>query len=374
MIFCQNFPLSSDRKVLTIFALCFHRKEIQMSTRYRDKLVTSRKPADIAAYKATLDAHPQIRGHAGKIGSIHIAPIKSLAMVEVSTVQLTKEGLLWENAFFDRSAMIGIRVTGKPYEFERFSMREASWLTHTRALFHGGHLVYETDHLDRLIIAPEELMPKMRRPVRVKITSDENDVNDAVLENGPITEWVRRLVTLYDSGTCNPEDIEVLLRPDTFNRPVIDRLGGHVPSQTLFSDGGQLLIASSSTLAWMNEQIRSNNPAHQDLLMDAFRPNIVLDDLPPNVEDLILQIEISGRTLLLFADPCVRCAVTKVDQATGMPRADKQPLAFLAKHRPPRISDGVGVTFGINAVWDYGNREKVAFIGVGDSFCIEEEK
>ncbi len=345
-----------------------------MAMRYRDQLLSSRRPADIAAYKATLDDHPDIRGYTGTIGSMHIAPIKSLAMVKVSVAELTDEGLVWENAFCDRSAMIGIRVDDKPYAFERYSMREASWLTHTRALFHGGHLVYETDDLDRLIIAPEELMPQRKRTVRVKITSDETDVNDAVLENGPITEWVRRLVTLYGSGECDPEDIEVLLRPHDFHRPVIERLGAGVPSRTNFSDGGQLLIASSSTLAWMNEEIRHKNRDHKNLLMDAFRPNIVLDDLPPNVEDVVLELELENGGSLRFADPCVRCAVTKVDQATGMPRADKQPLAFLARHRPPRISDNVGVTFGINAVWQGSEDEDCSYLDAESVFHIKDEK
>ena len=107
--------------------------------------------------------------------------------------------------------------------------------------------------------------------------------------------------------------------------------------------------------------------------MEAFRPNIVLDELPPNVEDVIGRISFQGKEhiRMLFGGMSVRCDVTRVDPRTGN-KPDKEPLRWLKAHRPPRLDAPHSTTFGVNTVFPVMESAKV--IRPGECFIIEEEK
>jgi uncharacterized protein YcbX len=76
--------------------------------------------------------------------------------------------------------------------------------------------------------------------------------------------------------------------------------------------------------------------------MDRFRPNVVVDGwAEPHVEDQVREVSV-GDADLAFAKPAIRCAVTLVDQRTGV-RSGPEPLRTLADYR--RVGDK-GVGFG----------------------------
>ncbi len=105
----------------------------------------------------------------------------------------------------------------------------------------------------------------------------------------------------------------------------------------------------------------------------AVRPNIVLDGLPPNLEDVIAEIAVgssSGKSLL-FGDLCVRCPVTQVLQDTGKKR-DGEPLTWLSKNRPSRPPENKGATFAVNGV--FGPHSFNHVIHPGEDFTILREK
>jgi MOSC domain-containing protein len=111
------------------------------------------------------------------------------------------------------------------------------------------------------------------------------------------------------------------------------------------------LVASASTLAWMNDVLVAEG--HRAIAMEAFRPNIILQGLLPNAEDVIGEAQVDaegGLVRLVFSSLCVRCDATRVDYATGA-RPDAQPLAWLARNRPRRDEDANAATFAINAVF-----------------------
>lgn len=108
--------------------------------------------------------------------------------------------------------------------------------------------------------------------------------------------------------------------------------------QVGFADGFPLLIISESSLAHLNSRLP------QSLPMNRFRPNVVVADAEPFAEDTWVTVDL-GPVTVDVVKPCARCAITRVDQATGI-RGDGEPLRTLGTFRKAKG----GVMFGQNAV------------------------
>ena len=123
--------------------------------------------------------------------------------------------------------------------------------------------------------------------------------------------------------------------------PEHDRVtDGETPGTSGYADSSALLVTSRASWAELNRRIADRGGA--PVPMDRFRPNVVLDGwAEPHVEDGARDVEI-GDAGLGFAKLAVRCAVTLVDQQTGV-RAGPEPLRTLADYR--RVTDA-GVAFG----------------------------
>jgi uncharacterized protein YcbX len=105
-----------------------------------------------------------------------------------------------------------------------------------------------------------------------------------------------------------------------------------------FADGFPLLIISESSLAELNSRLPRSLP------MNRFRPNVVVADAEPFAEDTWVTVDL-GPVTVDVVKPCARCAITGVDQATGI-RGDGEPLRTLGTFRKAKG----GVMFGQNAV------------------------
>ncbi len=140
-----------------------------------------------------------------------------------------------------------------------------------------------------------------------------------------------------------------LVRFDPDQKRLSDRAWtGDVEAENGFSDGFPLLVASSSSLADLNQRLQARGAAPVD--MRRFRPNIVLDGLQPFDEDHIDLVTIEadgGPVVLKLVKPCSRCSIPGVDPdsaATG-----HEPGDTLAGFRADARVKGA-VTFGMNAV------------------------
>lgn len=266
----------------------------------------------------------------------------------------------------------GVTATGESYEYVRLSQREAACLALAKPQLQFGELVYEAPGISSFPIPFRELEPREGEPVSVKILG-KGDVRKAVKEYGRITAWVRELLReLGDGFKGDIQQVEVLLPALDFERPVTDADHYHAPGRTLFSDGGQIHMASSTTLEWMNVNLERANGPFERLPMAAFRPNVEIDGLPPNVEDVAESLVVSGisrNIRLQLGRPCTRCAVTNVHPETGKKRGDKEPIAWLAAKRPRHDGEP---TFGVNAAFPADEVGKI--IRVGDAVEITGEK
>jgi uncharacterized protein YcbX len=139
---------------------------------------------------------------------------------------------------------------------------------------------------------------------------------------------------------------------DQHTRPT--ELGG---GEVGFSDGYPLLIATEASLADLNARLPSPLP------MDRFRPNLVVAGSAAFDEDEWLCLEV-GEIVMDVVKPCARCAITRVDQSTGV-RGDGEPLRTLGTFRKAKG----GVMFGQNAV-----HRALGELRVGDAIRVAERR
>jgi uncharacterized protein YcbX len=118
-----------------------------------------------------------------------------------------------------------------------------------------------------------------------------------------------------------------------------------------FSDGFPWLLISQGSLDELNRRMETPLP------MNRFRPNIVVDGLPPFGEDSVDEF-VAGDVRLKVVKPCDRCVVTTTDQITGERHGD-EPLKALKEFRFDRNLRGV--LFGQNMILTggLGNELKV---------------
>ncbi len=115
---------------------------------------------------------------------------------------------------------------------------------------------------------------------------------------------------------------------------------GDLDAFSLFSDGFPLLVVSRASLDDLNSRLPAAVP------MERFRPNLVLDGLPPYGEDKLHEIELCG-VRLRIVKPCTRCVITTTDQRSGERMGD-EPLRTLKTYRWNAALRGVA--FGQNAI------------------------
>lgn len=118
---------------------------------------------------------------------------------------------------------------------------------------------------------------------------------------------------------------------------------GELTALNQFSDAFPWMVLSLASLADLNARLP------QPLPMNRFRPNIVLDGLPPYGEDRVHEIVTDG-VRLRAVKLCTRCAITTTDQETAE-RSD-EPLRTLRQYRFDRALKGV--TFGQNLILTAG--------------------
>lgn len=342
-----------------------------MSDRYRDRLVAARPEAE--EYRELVEALPEnVAGLKGRIAELNIFPIKALGKLALEQALVGPNGISTADGHFhDRMAMLVYPKEGEhdgtPYTHMRYSQRENGDLVLLRPEITVDGLRYRVrDSVEDLVIEPGDLAPREGERVMMKM-GDKGNVHSGILENGRITDWIRKALRV--------EQVSLLIPDREFSR-VVDGAGRtEEESGTLYSDGGQLLVANRATLDWMNESMAAKYGVDfAPMEMDAFRPNIVLEDLPANAEDVIARLRIFGDhpPEMRFALLCVRCPVTKVMQGSGEKRK-KEPLAWLAKNRPPRIEgDKNSVTFAVNA--DFRSQDNGRIVTVGDKFEVMAEK
>ncbi len=112
-----------------------------------------------------------------------------------------------------------------------------------------------------------------------------------------------------------------------------------------FADGFPVLATNTASLAALNDWLVEDQ--EEPIVMNRFRPNLVVEGGPAWVEDGWLGRRLRvGDIVFRAVKPCDRCVLTTVDPETG--ERGRQPLRILGKHR--RFP--AGLLFGTNLIPD----------------------
>lgn len=338
----------------------------------------SRRP-NARAYAESLEAlSTSIVGRTGTIGAIAIAPVKSFQMLTLSMhtpedgARVGRFGLTTPDALVaDRQYALASWKDGQTnedvaYNLVRWSQREEPNLAKIQPLYEAGFLTYRVGDRGCRELPPFE---PYGPPKRMLMSAQTQELCMVEVDRGRLDKWMHAIL---ETAGIPSKDLAMVRVAKGYDRLVRPCQPCGMESATLLSDGGQVTIASRSTIDWMNAERAKKDVHAYRIDIRQFRMNITLEGLPPNAEDLIEEIVIGpARVPLNFGDLSDRCSMTRHAPDTGV-LLGKDPLAYLAKERPPRPDLLNSTTFGVNCVFPPGAIGQV--IRSGMTFEVTKEK
>ena len=246
------------------------------------------------------------------LSELYVYPIKSCAGISLMSAELSATGLR-----HDRRWML-VDETGE-FMSQRTNPRMA--------------LISVSFSKEGLIVTAPD-MPELEIPLQQENESQIDvfiwgDTNRGALVGEEADRWFGEFLDFPCRLVSKPED----------DLRLVDSLYAEDGDQVGFADGFAFLLISEASLEDLNERLEESLP------MNRFRPNFVVRGCPPYAEDGWSQLRI-GSVPFRVAEPCPRCAITTVDQNTGVP--GKEPLRTLATYRKTEL----GAVFGRNLIQD----------------------
>lgn len=258
------------------------------------------------------------------LSGLNIYPVKSAAGIALQTAEAQLRGLK-----FDRRWMI-TDLRGK-FMTQRQFPRMALIQTQIEA----GGLLLSAAGMESIAITPTE-----NPLVKVEVWGDRAQ---AIPADPAVNVWLSKFLDRPCQLVYMPED-EI--------RSVDRKYAVNQRDHVSFADGFPYLLISEASLADLNRRLELPLP------MNRFRPNFVVSGCEPFAEDAWKRIRI-GSIEFHLVKLCSRCAVTTVDQATGI--QGQEPLATLGTYRRQKGK----ILFGQNLV-----PENEGTIALGDQIEV----
>lgn len=277
------------------------------------------------------------------VSEINIYPVKSLGEINLTESKIEKRGLQ-----FDRRFMLtdenGVFLT----------QRDFPQMAKIAVKFKNNNFEAAAENFENLTF-PSEISVGEKIDVQIW-----QSVCSAIITDKKTNEWFSEVLKL---------NCKLVFMPDETKRKInkIFNAGNDIVS---FADGYPVLLIGENSLKNLNEKLEAK------LLMNRFRPNIVVENAEAFAEDNWKKIRI-GETVFRATKSCARCVVTTIDQEKGE-ISGKEPLKTLAKFRLakdvfPESYESYGldknaVLFGQNLVAENYNET----IKVGDKLEVLE--
>jgi uncharacterized protein YcbX len=246
------------------------------------------------------------------LGRLFIYPVKSAAGIECEQVELGPQGFK-----HDREWMI-VDPAGR-----FLTQREEGRLARLATAIADGKLHLSIPSGQSISVS----LVHGGENLAVQVWSAHCRAFDAGREAAQfLSEWLGRPLRLVRFDMTQPRFSEARW---TAGRDVA----------TLFSDGYPLLVLSQASITDLATRVG------HDLPVQRFRPNILLEGVPPYAEDNASMLQ-TGAVSLQLTKACSRCVITTINHETGE-RTGTEPLATLKSYRFDRELGGV--VFGRNA-------------------------
>ncbi|QSZ58362.1 MOSC domain-containing protein [Rhizobium sp. ZX09] len=270
-----------------------------------------------------------------RVTELNIYPLKSARGISLPDSAVSAEGLPG-----DRRAML-VDPSG-----HFITQRELPAIATVLARHEDGGMLLSRDQHGEIVARPSG----ERMDVAVWKSIVSANMADAVT-NDTLSAWLGREVKLafFDNASKRIASLEWT--------------GNETP--VTFADGYQILVTTTASLAALNGNMRENG--EDDVGMERFRPNIVLETDDPWAEDGWAAIEIGGIRFDLVK-PCARCIMTTQDQTTGS-RDVPSPMKAMGRIRMSADRRVPGPLFGWNVTPRGEGR-----LSVGDVAKVIEER
>ncbi len=260
------------------------------------------------------------------VSELCVYPLKSGQGIELSQARITTKGF-----FGDREMML-VSGSGK-----FITQRQFPQLAKVQIEIAEQNITLKLE--DNSLPALTFTSTLSGIPITIEIWSDRILAID---QGDRVAQWFHQLLNLSSDKVCrlvrqSPDHIRLL--PKKYANDDEQPLG--------FADNSPVMLTATASLAELNQRIiEIHQQQSQEIPMNRFRPNIVIDTTEPFIEDSWSLIQI-GEIQFQMAKPCSRCIITTVDQAQGEKNKLKEPLNTLGTFR--QLSEQ-GVMFGVNMI------------------------
>lgn len=284
-----------------------------------------------------------------RILSLHIYPIKSCAGIGLTESLVSRAGLAHDRRWV---------LIGDDGQF--MTQRQWSAMALIRTALTADALRLSAPGMADLDLP----LDSSARQVGVETIGVWKDTLEARCESDAAAQWcsafLKTSCRLYKVGetAARPAKPEWVEKWRAKHPDLADAFGGdHFFG---FADGFPLLVVNQTSLDDLNARLQAKGAA--PVLMNRFRPNIVLQGEWEAFEEDHTAMITTGEVGMAFVRPCTRCSIPDIDPRTAV-RHD-EPGRTLAGYR----NLGGGVVFGQNAIV---NAPADARLKVGDEVAIE---
>jgi uncharacterized protein YcbX len=241
------------------------------------------------------------------VTELNVYPVKSLAGISLRSATLTPKGLL-----HDRKFML-VMPNGR-----FMTQRQFPQMALIKTAIERDNLVLYKQGMGEFVLP---MTQEATGFLSTQVWKDDCEVEDLGVD---IANWFTKALDLnfQPSFVRMKNSFERLLsNPERYGKG----------TTTDFADGAPYLVANTSSLDALNEQLQKKRIGAVE--MNRFRPNIVIAGLAAFEEHRVSGI-MSPAYMLKFCYPCERCIVTTIDQQTAIKDPQMEPFKTLRSLNP----------------------------------------
>jgi len=255
------------------------------------------------------------------VKNIFIYPIKGCQGISLDLAEVTTKGFAW-----DRELMV-VDAKGK-----FLTQRDCPQLATIQVAINDNHLTLSKPNHDSFTWQPN--FTGSRRSIEVWSYQGQ-----AIDQGDRVATWLKKALGLTT-------EVHLVRQSPQHSRIANPKYTKRDDATVSFADAYPLLVTATASLEELNRRLEETySDSNQQIPMNRFRPNIILETNTPFVESDWSTLQI-GAIIFDLVKPCDRCIVTTTDQLTGERNNFKEPLKTLSKFR----QFPGGIMFGENMV------------------------